>query len=81
MTTKMNMIATQYSLYPEGADSLLSEAGYTFTIDDEGAGAFIRVEDGEGCISINPEEVPQIIEALLTLTQTIAKMERVEIED
>lgn len=77
MATKMNMIATQYSLYPEGADSLLSEEVVTFTIDDEGAGAFIRIEDGmhEGGISINPEDVPQIIEALLTLTQAIAKME------
>ena len=76
MTTKMNMIATQYSLYPECADSLFGKADYTFTIDSEGAGAFIRVEDGEGdCININPEDVPQIIEALLTLTQTIAKME------
>ena len=52
-----------WCIAPEGEPSF-SEKAYTISLQDEGAGEYIEIEDSAGKIGINPEDWPSLKEAI-----------------
>lgn len=52
-----------WHLGPEG-EPTFSEKGYTVSIQDEGGGEYVEIEDPAGKIGINPEDWPSLKEAI-----------------
>ena len=68
---------TQLTVAPE-REPVFSELAFTVTLDDEAAGEFVvlrtnEVRNDNGAISINPEEWPELREAIDRMMQECRK--------
>jgi hypothetical protein len=59
--------AIKYSVYPEGENPVYSQNVTHVSLDDEGGGEFLVLEQGEDSVRVDPEEWG-------VLTETINKL-------
>lgn len=63
--TDYKIRTTQIMVHPADSQTILSEMVTTVSIDDEGGGEFVKVEQvNTGSILINPDEWPELRAAI-----------------
>lgn len=68
MRKNMAIRITQLTVTPPGAQ-IYDESAFRVTIDDEGAGEFVIVYDGNGEIRIDPGQWEALLDAIDTLVK------------
>lgn len=62
---------SSYAVHPKG-ESLFSENSYTVSRDDEGAGEFVTITDGQGnTIRVDLDDVDDLLKAIGLLMRSI----------
>jgi hypothetical protein len=69
------VITTQITIVPTG-ESINSAQATRVELSDEGAGAFVTVEQDNGAVRIDPEEWPALRDAIERMMVTVRELER-----
>lgn len=73
----MKLRPISWCIAPDGEPSF-SEKAYRISIQDEGGGDYVAIEDSAGKIGINPEDWPHLKEAIEVALQHCLKDHPVE---